>query len=86
MSRVFAALVATMLVFGVFIYLLVMVPTLGALGDVFLGFDAMGDQEEAQFERTEMIATRIVPAILVIGAVFFGYVAVARRQGHTGRL
>ena len=86
MSRLLAAIVATALVFATFVYMLVIVPVMGGFMDVVVGFEAMDGDWMALLERVEMTATRIVPTLLVLGAILFGFIAVSRRQGTRGRL
>lgn len=87
MSRALAAIVAIALLFLVIVYLLVMAPVMGALDDAFYGGSVdVGQGTEGTAGMIETITLRVVPALLAIVAIIFGYAAVTRRQGRRGRL
>ena len=86
MTRLQAAIVAMALVFGTILYLLVVIPVMDSLTATFAGVDAIGEEEISQMDRVEMIAVRIVPALIVIGVIFFAYLAVSRKQRRRGRI
>jgi len=86
MSRLLAVFVAMALIVGTMIYLLILVPTLGTMEDVFVGFDSIGETEETQLDRIMLVSTRIVPLMFALGALLFLFAAVSRRQSHRGRM
>jgi len=82
--RLQAAFVSMALVFGTIVFMAAMTPTITGLIEAFTAAGA-GPEQEAQMERIETIVLRIVPVIFAIGAILFGYVAVAGRQRYAGR-
>lgn len=84
MSRLLAVFVAIGLVFAALVYLLILAPVLAGLEGAF---GPAGDSgmygSELDFAAT--VVMRIVPLVLVAGAILFAFVAAASRQARHGR-
>ena len=85
MSRLFVVFGAAVLIIGAAVYLLVLVPTMSSLETAFLDAGTMGSSEETQMDRIQLVALRIVPVIIGIGAVLWVYVSMTKRQARAGR-
>lgn len=84
MSRLMAIFAAAALIVGTLAYMLVVVPTLNGLESAFIDAGA-GQAEQGHFDNIKLVLLQIAPALFVLGALAYLYVAVVKRQGYRGR-
>jgi len=84
-SRLMAVFVTIALLFMTVVFLMAMVPTLGALNDSLSSASEGHDSvETGMFDTIETIVVRFAPFVLAIGAILYGYFSVVSRQRFEG--
>lgn len=87
MSRVLGAIVATAMVFMLVIFMLIVAPVFGALDTaLYEGGPDVDSPITDQKGTIDTIVLRVVPMLLGLAALIYGFAKMAGRQARRGRI